>query len=468
MAESESAVLYQVDGALEYAVVYYMMTSPSFATHFLPYIKKELFSSEYAVLLLKLFIRRYKKLSKPPGGMSMAQAMVSQWHNLGKITKKVRNATYVYIAQCALEHDMEEEDCHEAFAEVVRMWIHHESTLEAMQLAMQQKPITAVMERIAIADTLATRKDTTFYYGPAGEPAPWIGLIKKSGHRHRLPTGVPEWDARMEGGIPREGMLIICSKTGGGKSKLLRQITASALLRGEDVCYISNEDPDAQVASDIYSAISGVPLKYTVMRPDAIAPYIVRNCRRLKTEPGNLYIEEYPMGITVTECLLQVDRNLEKIGKRPQFFVFDYVDRFSGGTKTHDSEYAAGGDIMQTLKNYLKKWKAWGASAVQAKRLIGKESYASQDENSIAGSIHKARIADVVINLVFRPSEDGGQEIASKFSKNRGGKAEGYTTQYAKVNYDYGTVLWSPDFNPIPLEKLAKDPAFADIVELQL
>jgi len=461
--KQSSADIFQVEGAFESAVVYYLATSASFATHFLPAIKSELFESPHAELAVSLFVKYFKRKSKPPGSIAGAENLVVQWHNKGKITKKVKNACVDYLLDAALTTSIEEEDVHDQFADLVRSWKHYNTTMEAFDLAMQRKPITEIIDRIVSADSILHKKETTHSFGTLQATQPWLDVIKKSGMRDRHPTGIVDWDIKLEGGPARKTLSTIVSPTGGGKSKLLRQLAASAVIRGTDVAYISLEDDDSTAVADIFSAISGVPLKYTIMNPDGIEPYVLRNCRRLRTQPGTLFVEEFPAGITVTECLVALDKKFGELKVRPQMYVFDYLDRFGGGTKIQDSEYASGGDVTQCIRNYVRKWNAWGWTACQSKRLASKDSYKQTDENSVAGSMHKARITDVLVNLQHTKDADEDR-VRAWFSKNRGGKAN-RGTDWVTPMFGYGHVFESPDFDPIPLDKLRKDPMFRDLIE---
>lgn len=463
---SESATIYQVSDQFEMAVVRYLSTSTTFALHFLPHIKAELFSSQVAEEIVGLLLKYFKKTSKAPGSYAMTEHLVTQWYNKGKITKSVKRACVEYLFEAELSVTMPEDDCHQQFAELVREWKHHNALDKAMDMAFKRQPLTEIAEEILGADAVLSKKDSVHAYGSSDDATKWINIIKKSGHVDRLPTGIPEFDHYMKGGLMRKALGVIAGSTGAGKSTLLRQLCASALLRGIDCAYISLEDDDATVSAGIFAPIAGIPLSLVIQRPDAIEPYVIKTCRRLKTVPGSLYIEEFSPGITVTECLATVRKNLEKEKAQPRAWFFDYATRFGGGKKRHDNLYMIGGDAAQSLRNFVREQDGWGWTAAQLKRLDSRGSSKETDENSVAGSMEIPRIADALINLQFNKSGPTGPEIRASFAKNRGAAAN-VTTNWSPVDYKYGTVFDSPDFRLIPLEKLAQDRMFGGLIELE-
>lgn len=283
-----------------------------------------------------------------------------------------------------------------------------------------------------------------------------------------IPTGKcePYYGFLLDG----DGRYMISDFTVTHNSVTLSQMCASAVLRGLDAAYISLEIDKSLVAARVMAPIAGLPIDFVIKRTDAIQPYLLKTFKRCQSTPGELYIEHFPEGILASECLVALDRTFEeavKKGKRrPTHFYFDYLDRFGGGATRGKKGYERGGDITQTLHNYINHWNAWGASACQSKRFASKAAYKESGVDDVADSMEKVRIATIVINLLFIKDGPYGDEIASKISKHRVGRA-GYTTAFQPADYSYGTAFNSYDFKLIPKSALYFDPSFTDLVALE-
>lgn len=462
---SDSADVFQVEGDFEMAVVHYLITSQTFALHFLPVIKDELFSTPQAELAVGLFIKYFKAKNKFPGGYTGASNIIVQWCNKGKITRSAKEACLTYLVEVELSASITEEECLSQFAEVVRAWRHHEALKKALDLAMQRRPITEIVEEVLAADALLKKKESQHVVGSISDVSTWTNIIKKSGTLDRLPTGIKEWDHAMKGGLARKHLGVIVGSTGAGKSTVLTQLCGSALLRGVNCAYISLEDDDATVAARIFAPIAGVPLTLAIQCADALEPYITKTCRRLKTVPGTLYVEEFPEGVTFAECVAQLDKKFDQHEFKPDVYFFDYALRFGGGTKRVENLYQRGMDAIQEMRNYVRSKEAWGWTAAQLKRVSSRDATKDSDENSVGGSIAIAQICDVMVMLQMTGRGTGNEEIRASFSKNRGAKRD-VTTQWVPADYTYGTVFESDDFHLYSLERLKKDRAFSDYIEL--
>lgn len=248
-----------------------------------------------------------------------------------------------------------------------------------------------------------------------------------------------------------------------GKSMTLSEIAAASLVAGEDTAYISLEVDTPEIASRVFAPIAGLPISLLVKNPDGAEPYMMKTFERAGVKPGRLVLEEFPAGITVAECLLELDKRFEQYGFRPNVLVIDYLDRFGGGSTRVANSYEAGRDITEMLKNYAKKHNAWCWSAVQAKRFLNRAAAAEADENSGADSQHKARIADVIVNILVNKDGPQGDEIAMRISKHRGGKG-GQKSEWIPADYSYGIVFPSRMFRPVPVHVLSTDPNYSDLI----
>ena len=461
---------YVVEGSFEAQVVHYIATSKTFPLRFIEWLSPDTFSSPYAQLFVELIVKYYQKKNRVPAGLGESMNLVSQWHNRGKITKKVKAATIDYLHDCSWAGAIaDERETSAQFADLMRSWLHYRAAHKSFELAAERKPLTEVADLILAADGLLIDNVDTAIHANVTDIRTWVNLIKTSGVLYRMPTGVTAWDSFLDGGLPRGTLGIVIAPTGGGKSITLSQMCASALMRGQDAAYISLEIDQAQIAARILAPIAGLPIDLMIKRAEGASAYLESTFRRTHSALGNLYLEHFPEGITAHECLSALDKRFEADAKkgipRPKNFYFDYLDRFGGGKTRGTDSYSMGRDVTQTIRNYIAHWEAWGWSACQSKRFVTKASYRDSGVDDVADSMHKVRISDIVINILFNKDGVNGDEIASRISKHRNGKS-GQKTPFQPVDFKYGIVFDSPDFITVPYEELAYDLHFSDLIDV--
>lgn len=460
----------KIDGAFEASVVYFLANSRAFPIRCIHKLTPEIFDSPYAALFVDLLVKFWTKKNRVPGGLIESTNLVTQWYNRGKITKKVYVGTIDYLHETPwYGYRADEREVSQQFVEHLRDFLYWQITHKTLELQSDRKPISEIAQLIIEADALLLEKEDNATHAAGDDIATWVKLIKTSGVLERMPTGITAWDKFLDGGLPRGRLGIVIGPTGGGKSMTLSQMCASCVLRGQNAAYISLEVDKAEITTRVMAPIAGIPIDFVVKNPDGAAVYLEQTFRRVHSAPGNLFVEDFPEGITVSECLTSLDKRFLADAKkgmpRPDHFYFDYLDRFGGGTTRGTDGYTTGRDVTQTIRNYLKANQVWGWSACQSKRFLSKSDYREAGVDSAADSQHKVRISDIVINILFNKDGVNGDEIASKISKHRSGKS-GQKTPYQPADFRYGIAFDSPDFVPIDLESLAYDPYFADLVIL--
>jgi hypothetical protein len=469
----KSADRFAIEGDFEAGVVYYLASSKGFFIRFARHLcgqsgkdGVDLFSSVYAQTLVEIMLTEYSQNDTVPGSVAIVGNMLTQRRNRGKIKESVRSACQAYLDMSILSAG-DEDDMAAAFAVIVKDWLHWKATHLAIDLTAERKDISSIIEVLEDANSVLAPKVTGYTSARADDIKTWVELIKKSGDLNKLPTGITAWDHFLDGGLSRGTLGIIIAPTGAGKSLVLSQMAASALLRGIDTVYISLEIDDSQIAARTYAAVAGLPIDIVVKAADFIEPYLIRAFKRTNVVPGRFHLEEFPEGISVNEMFATLDKNLRKEDMNPQLYLIDYLDRFGGGRKSDKmSSYEHGREVTQAIRNYMHKNKKHGWSACQSKRFASKSEYKTADVDAAADSAHKARISDVVVNILFNKDGPGGvDEIASKISKHRSGKGAGKATAFRPVDYTYGIVFPSKDFDPIPYEVLKTDPNFKNLID---
>jgi DNA repair protein RadA/Sms len=119
--------------------------------------------------------------------------------------------------------------------------------------------------------------------GPVSAPALPIADVPAQGARHR-PTGVPEFDRVLGGGLVPGSVVLLAGEPGVGKSTLLITMAATIAARGERCLMVTGEESAAQVrlragrigalADDLYLAAE-TDLAAVLGQVDAVGPSVL-------------------------------------------------------------------------------------------------------------------------------------------------------------------------------------------------
>lgn len=240
-----------------------------------------------------------------------------------------------------------------------------------------------------------------------------FGALQEARNLNRLPSGVLELDSVIDGGLMRQGLGCVVAPTGGGKSMFLTQIAGESCYNGLNVAFASLELPEWMQVARVKANLTGVPINALQEGSTEVAQHRLAS---IETRMGACFIKEFPSGVTSPADLEEwVAHCEETIGGKINVLVVDYADRL--GDPTAPSEYNLGKVIFDSLSSLAKQRDMWVWTASQPRRI--KDKKAIIDTEDIADSMHKARIADLVISA--NPQEDG--QIKYYIAKNRVGRA---------------------------------------------
>jgi KaiC/GvpD/RAD55 family RecA-like ATPase len=210
----------------------------------------------------------------------------------------------------------------------------------------------------------------------------------------RMPTGITELDLLLDGGYPR-GLTVFVGDSGAGKSMCLAHSAAEGIYNGMHVGMVTLELPEEVQLARIIANLTGTPIN------DLLNGRQQRAKDRLKEmlpSLGALTVRYFsPRATRVDDIFRWVEQREQKVGRRMNMLVVDYMDKL--GTGTDDSTYQAQGDIADALRDYALGKSMYALSASQAKRAGGKDSKGGLDLHHVADSMGKVRVADVVIPL---------------------------------------------------------------------
>lgn len=239
--------------------------------------------------------------------------------------------------------------------------------------------------------------------------------IERLRHLKRLPTGVPELDAEMSGGHARAALGVIVGGPGDGKSMMLSHIAANTLLEGMSVLYATLELPEAEVLARLKANLTGLPINSIL---DGSMEKAKSRIAELEARLGIGYVQEFTAHTTTVADLGEwMSRCEDTIGSGIDLLIVDYADRLSAPAEK--SEYQAMRVIYEDLRQLGVDRNCFNWTASQSSRQ--QKGSKRTDLNHVADSMHKVRIADLVITLNVKG--DDSDLLEFYIAKHRTGRS---------------------------------------------
>lgn len=302
------------------------------------------------------------------------------------------------------------------------------------------------IDRIGQLDVVGTAATTPTVAGTTV-----FSAIASMGGLHRMPTGIVELDAGLSGGLPKGALGLIIGSSGAGKSIMLSQIAAASLRQGLRTALVSTEIPIEWIAARLISAVIGWPTDAVFKNPMHAKMLI----EQAGVDMGLLRMvrmESPPVAHVVS--WLQTEGPFDMV-------VVDYLDMLV--KTTEDDMSSSGGYLVgKYTTNYLRNYaevaetRVWtAAQSKRGKTKNGKHTPLTLDD--VADSMHKVRIADVVLGInAYKDLDETWMANISvlKHRMGRAGKICGpYQTQYGVGMVAPSTLLaQSPGFEPLDAE----------------
>lgn len=237
----------------------------------------------------------------------------------------------------------------------------------------------------------------------------------------RLKLGVPELDAILDGGLTRGCLGVLIGGSGDGKSITLSHIGAANLMDGLHVGYATLELPRPQVLARFKAHLTNIPINALLGGDTKLAK---KRLRRMGPQLGRLVVQDFPpMATTIEDIKAWVERCEELAQRKMDLLLVDYGDKVGVRSKKKDDEsgYSQGRIVFEGLRYYAHERKMFCWTASQGTRQ--KDKRKRLDLNDAADSMHKIRVADMVITLNVR-EEDDLITLLFYIAKNRYGVAK--------------------------------------------
>lgn len=234
----------------------------------------------------------------------------------------------------------------------------------------------------------------------ADDPVKFIESNNRYDKSSVVRTGIPTFDNAHVAGGPLPGELyVISAPPGRGKSTLLVNIGANAIISGKDVMHIFvGDNTEADGVLRYCARLTGVTLSQIMLN----SQQYIASWSHLKENfnLGNLIIGAYPIdGPYVSDIRSFITKNMVRKNIKPEVIIIDYIDNCRRNDNMNS--YEALGQLYKQFKNICEELKVVGWTASQPK-VSTWESEENAGLASLAESSMKQHIIDGMITLSKR------------------------------------------------------------------
>ena len=247
--------------------------------------------------------------------------------------------------------------------------------------------------------------------------------------RGAVPTPWDNINELLMGGLGGGDLGIIFGNPGGGKSWMLTNMGAQAIVNGFNVCHYTLELSEDYMGKRYDAILTGLDVQ-TIHSHRAEVDEAVAKVK------GKLIIKEFAMGKASISSIESHIQKCTDLGHKPQLIIIDYVDLLKSKRKSVDRKDEID-DIYVSTKGLARELKIPIWTVSQVNRAGAKDDVIEGDK--AAGSYNKMMIADFAISLSRKRKDkvDGTGRI--HIMKNRYG-TDGMTYA-AKINTSNGHIL---------------------------
>ncbi len=230
----------------------------------------------------------------------------------------------------------------------------------------------------------------------------------------RLPFGCLEIDSTLDGGLHRKGQGVVIGGTGGGKSMTLGHLAANSLWNTMHVAFATLELPEAVQLARIQANLTGVPINAILGGSIGVAQ---ERMEMLEGKIGVGFVKEFTANATSVEDLRDwLKACQDQIGEAVDVLIVDYADKLNAPGETRG--YETGRIVFEGLRVLAVENNMWEWTASQPTR--GSKDRKKIDTEDVADSMHKVRVADLVVTINPR---DEGDQLLWYIAKNRLGRS---------------------------------------------
>jgi replicative DNA helicase len=439
-----------------------LLTNDEYARRVLPHLKDDYFSSQEAKSFLKIYNRFFSKHNKIPSKHAML-IEVEHLKSSAEIYTNMKNLvtqTVEFTETVNYLVDKTEEFCKEkAIFNALR-----ESVLivDGQSKTKTPEAIPSILQA-----ALAVCFDTSVghdYIMDAESRFDYYHLTE-----NKIPTGMPIFDKITKGGPSRKTLNVLLAPPHGGKSLVMVNMGAGALLAGFNVLYISMEMAAEEIGKRFDVNLMDVDFETLEVLPKAT--FVSRFAKVTEKSQGRLIIKEYPTGTAHAghfRALLAELRTKQNF--KPDLIIVDYMSICASEIYKNvasQNSYTIVGSIGKELRALAIEENAAVITAVQTNRAgVGNSDV---DMSNTSESMGIPAIADFFAAIINTDELKELNQIMFKQLKNRYSGLSDYEKFVMGVNYkkmklfdlDSGASL--PSSNPLNKKADKKEAGSFDI-----
>lgn len=406
---------YGFDPAFESMVVALTCSNPRFYGRVGYALDPELLRAEHTKLAVRAAHAIFKEVGHGPSRGLLVLQRLRAWMADGRV--KLEDIKRLAVLFDDAE-DSEPPDVESVIAELVplvRQRIRDEAVQAAIDAYGKKGDLAKAVElerkaqRVGVVDTSIGTL--------LGTEESWVEVSSLQ-HMHRMPLGIPELDALLDGGLQRGGLGVLLGGSGDGKSMGLSHITGVNFCLGAFCGYVTLEVPKPEVVARVKANITGVPINVLKAGDtDEARTLFIRAAQR----GGALVVTEMPGSATTVDDITQwVSAAEQMVGRTMDLLAVDYGDLVIVRSKREVSSYMHGKEVFEGLRAWAHDHKTWCWTASAATRRKDRKKRLDQDD--VSDSMHKIKASDLTVTL--NVAEEGEDRTITPFvAKHRTGKS---------------------------------------------
>lgn len=226
----------------------------------------------------------------------------------------------------------------------------------------------------------------------------------------RVPTGITKLDQTLDGGLGMYELGMLESVPGLGKSRMLIQLGAAAVLNNKNLLFVTNELHPLDIELMFATRFSG--LTATQLRNPAIKDRYRSAMEQVMQHKSFIKIEYYaPFRMSIAALRSKIARLENMTGQKVDMIIIDMFDRI-GGINPKDiygSQYFLTKELMAVVADHdTRMWvsthvKGIGYTAHSEGKILGMEDS--------GGSVAKPQDVDILMSL-NQTAKQAEQQVA--------------------------------------------------------
>lgn len=352
---------YQLAAEFAATVAYLCCSSPRFWNRIGRHIEYDRVPEPRAALLVRACARVSKVTGHGPSGPGAVSQALREFQDAAKAKPADVAAALELLREQAEEANWgeapNEEECANYVADVVKRFRREDLGIDFQNAVARGESLARLVAKIEEIEAIG-----------AVTPPEIVGLHEDHYDRivdgllrcDRLPTGIPDLDAHLGGGLSRGGVSVYGMATGVGKSATMYHQACHAALHGHRVVFAPVEQSAADAFVQIVACFTGIEHE-RVARGD---PEVKPRLARVRALPGfgALVIAKVSIGANVTAYEDATTKALESAGLDGYDVRFgDYWDRLEAKAERGYDKFRMIYDHFARIGEERQTWEITGS-----------------------------------------------------------------------------------------------------------